>query len=333
MNILILDKTPYENGKCSGEYFKKVVGKNCIKEYIGAYSGYRKDIDETLSVLKQCFPKYYEEVVGKANGLDIDLMEYFTILCPEITGIDLEHCTTVMYKNDSGDITISHNEDDDYIKGNLCFSKINIDENNWFITNDMFNMPFGNGVSLNSFGIIKTINYCHDENINVKHLPRYFLQRHISEANSIEDMIEKCKEMTTASGFHINAIDINKKEAASIEVYSDGIDVKYLNKYYIHTNHFIHGCHGQNPKTDIGSNSIFRLTKCHELLKAQHPISDILEYRSVEDSFEESILQTKDDPYRTLFNLSFCTKDNEIIIKNYIDNETVNIQITDCRKK
>ena len=38
-----------------------------------------------------------------------------------------------------------------------------IDDNNWFVTNDMYNMPFGNGISWNSYGIVKTINYCHDK--------------------------------------------------------------------------------------------------------------------------------------------------------------------------
>ena len=70
--------------------------------------------------------------------------------------------------------------------------------------------------------------------------PRYFLQRHISEAKSIEDLINRCKEMNVASGFHVNAIDINDNIAVSIEVYSNGVNVEYINDYYIHSNHFIH---------------------------------------------------------------------------------------------
>ena len=55
----------------------------------------------------------------------------------------------------------------------------------------MYNMPFGNGVSWNSYGIVKTINYCHDEVKNLDNYPRYFLQRHISEAKSIEQLINE----------------------------------------------------------------------------------------------------------------------------------------------
>jgi hypothetical protein len=76
-------------------------------------------------------------------------------------------------------------------------------------------------MSWNSYGIVKTVNYCHDEDINLDNLPRYFSQRHLTEAKSIDEMISRCKEMKVASGFHINAIDINNNIAVSIEAYSN----------------------------------------------------------------------------------------------------------------
>ena len=182
-------------------------------------------------------------------------------------------------------------------------------------------MPFGNGVSWNSYGIVKTINYCHDDNIDTNNYPRYFLQRHISEATSIDDLIKRCKEMKVASGFHVNAIDINNNVAVSIEVYSDSIDVEYIDDYYVHSNHFIHNDYSLSQVTDNGSNSIFRLNKCNELLKYKeiNEIKAILSYRSKENKFENSVLQTKEDPYMTLFNFSFDTDNkNKIYLNNYL---------------
>ena len=193
----------------------------------------------------------------------------------------------------------------------------------------MYNMPFGNGISWNSYGIVKTINYCHDDNINVNNYPRYFLQRHISEAKSIEDLIKRCKEMKVASGFHVNAIDINTNTAVSIEVYSNGIDIEYIDDYYIHSNHFIHNDYLLNQVTDKGSNSIFRLNKCNEQLKykTMNEIKTILSYRSKENKFENSILQTKEDPYMTLFNFSFDTDNkNKIYLNNYINSEIIELK-------
>lgn len=326
-DILYLNQSPYENGRLSGEYFQKNVKVNIdeIKNDI-----IKNKIEIQFNNLKKEYPKYYDEVIGKADGLGIDRLIYFSILCPEITDINFEHCTTILCKKDNGNYIISHNEDDNYIEGNFCLSKVMIDDNNWFVTNDMYNMPFGNGISWNSYGIVKTINYCHDKNTNLDNYPRYFSQRHISEAKSIDDLIDRCKEMKVASGYHVSAIDINNNIAVSIEVYSNGIDVEYVNDYYVHSNHYIHKDYLNNPKADKGSNSIFRLNKAKELIvngcRNLDTIKNILCYRSDDNKFENSIFQTKEDPYITLFNFSFDSENkNTIYLNSYTNNEMLEL--------
>lgn len=329
-DILYLNNTPYENGKLSGEYFRKNVIINLEEiNNVLLNNDIKNQIVSQLDNLKNEYPKYYDETIGKADGLGIDRLTYFAIMCPEIIDIKFEHCTTIMCKKGNGSFIISHNEDGDYIEGNFCLSKVKIDNDNWFFTNDMYNMPFGNGISWNSYGIVKTINYCHDDNVDIKNHPRYFLQRHISEARSIDDLIKRCKEMKVASGFHVNAIDINNNVAVSIEVYSDSIDVEYIDDYYVHSNHFIHKDYLLNQVTDKESNSIFRLNKCNEQLKykTMNEIKTILSYRSKENKFENSILQTKEDPYMTLFNFSFDTDNkNKIYLNNYINSEIIELK-------
>lgn len=225
MRILNLNGTPYENGKKSGEFFKERLNldiKN-IEEKLYSNTSIKEMVEYQFSKLKEDFPKYYEEVIGKADGLNLDRLVYFSIMCPEIIDLNFEHCTTVVYRKNNGKFMISHNEDDDYISGNFCLSKVKINDKNWFITNDMYNMPFGNGVSFNSYGIVKTINYCHNDNSIANYTPRYFSQRHISESSSIDDLIKRCKEIKNASGYHVTAIDINKNVAVSVEVFNDCI--------------------------------------------------------------------------------------------------------------
>ena len=330
-HILYLNNSPYENGRISGKYFKDKVEINIEKIKTALLDdNIKNSVIKQFNSIKNNYPKYYEETIGKADGLGIDRLLYFAVLCPEIMDINFEHCTTIMCKNSNKKFIISHNEDDEFLEGNFCLSKVKIDNENWFVTNDMYNMPFGNGISWNSFGIIKTINYCHDDNNNISNYPRYFSQRHISEAKSIDDLIKKCGEMKIASGYHVNAIDINKNIAVSIEVYCDRIDVKYINNYYIHANHFIHGEYINNQKTDNGSNSIFRLNKCNDLICVRDRnlknIQDILNYRSQDNKFEKSILQTKDDPYITIFNFSYdCDNKDKIYINCYINNEKIEL--------
>lgn len=327
--ILNLDDSPYENGKVSGEYFKKNVNINFerIKTILNENIEIRRKVELQLEKLRLKFPKYYDEVCGKADGLEVDILVYFGILCPEILDLNFEHCTTIICKNNKGNYIISHNEDDEYLNGNFCLSKVKIDNNNWFVTNDMYNMPFGNGISWNSYGILKTINYCHDDNVKLEYLPRYFSQRHISEASSIDDMIQRCKEIKISSGYHINAIDINNNIAVSIEVHNDYVDVEYIKDVYIHSNHFIHKNNIENFKVDNGSNSIFRFNYATKLLSQSYrtelnDIKKILQYRSDDNLFEKSIFQTKQDPYETIFNFSY-DNENKIYLDVYVNNEKI----------
>lgn len=328
--LLNLNKGAYENGRISGVYFKNIINSSIAKYKSVFYDKVKFEKCKNISnLLKKEFPLYYEEIRGKANGSNVDFDVYFSIMCPEILNLDC-HCTTIVCKKKNGQFIISHNEDDDYVKGNFCISKITTNDG-WFVTNDIYNMPFGNGFSWNSFGIIKTINYCHESNINENKLPRYFSQRHISEAKSIDDLIKRCNDIRPASGYHVTALDINKNIAVSIEVYPDSIDVEYIDNYYIHSNHYIHGNYRNNPVTDEGSNSIFRQNKATELFnkvneKNLKNIKDILDYRDKTDRFEYSIFQTNDDPYITGMNISFDIDNKDVInLSVYPNNELLKL--------
>lgn len=307
--ILYLNEDAYNNGKISGKYFKEIIKEN-IQYYEEKLNNeeYKNQIIKLLNKLQNEYPQYYEEIKGKADGAGVGFIQYFAMMCPELSKVQ-SHCTTIMCKKSNGNFIISHNEDDNYQEGNFAISKINV-SNGWFATNDIWNMPFGNGFSWNSSGIIKTINYTHEPNMNLDNLSRYFSQRHISEANSIEDLIKRTRELKPASGYHVNAIDIKNNIAVSIEVYPDDIDVQYINDYYIHSNHYIHNRYKNNIQTDEGSNSVFRLEKASQLFTKLNDrnllnIKNILDYRSKEDEFENSIFQTYKDPYITGMNFSF----------------------------
>ena len=331
--ILTLNKTPYENGKASGEYFKSVLDPETLEETpLKKRPELKEKCIHMMHKLQTEYPDYYEETIGKADGLGMDHIDYFSIMCPELFNFGFEHCTTIITKKDNSHFILSHNEDDNYIKNNFCLSKVYTDEQNWFMTNDMFNMPFGNGISYNSHGIIKTINYTHEEDVHPNEIPRYYGQRHISEAVSLSDLIERCKEMNTGSGFHVTAIDTNTMEAVSIEVYPDSISIIPVENWYVHTNHYIHNTHKDKPKTDQGSNSIFRLHKATELIqnaeKSVEAIQKILKYRNPENRFDQSILQTTDDPYITLFNFTVDTEDlSHAELEVNVTNEKLKLEI------
>lgn len=317
-DILLLKGTPYEKGFASGAFFKSNIHSDQFKTT--PLQKHPKLKDKCLAMmnkLKLEYPDYYEETIGKADGLEMDRLDYFSLMCPELFSFGFEHCTTIIARKENGHFILSHNEDDLYIDGNFCMSKIYLDDQNWFMTNDMLNMPFGNGISYNSYGIVKTINYTHEEHTLPEYLPRYYGQRHISEAKSLDDLIKRCKEIKTASGFHVTAVDINTLKAVSVEVYPESISVIEINDLYVHTNHYIHHDHYFHQVTDQGSNSIFRLNKASELMKnasrTVKSIKQVLQYRGQDNLFETSILQVAEDPYLTLFNFTIDTESPDML--------------------
>lgn len=330
MEILRLNGTPYENGKISGNFFKKVINKG-MPFYENLLNNLEiKQLSNSLLLkLKDKYPDYYEEIKGKADGAKVNFQAYFLMMCPELFE-KIDHCTTIICKDKDEKFILSHNEDDNYDKDNFCLSKVYTNDG-WFATNDNYNMPFGNGYSWNSFGIIKTINYCFDPYPNLDNFSRYFAQRHISEAKSIDDLIKRCKELKPASGFHVNALDINKNIAVSIEVFCDSVDIKFIDNSFIHSNHFLRGKFSTESAFEEGSNSMFRLIKATELLnktkvKNIRNINNILMYRSKEDVFETSIFQTEKDPYLTGSNFSCSVKDKDYIyITDFVNKEKYKI--------
>jgi hypothetical protein len=140
-------------------------------------------------------------------------------------------------------------------------------------------------------------------------------------------LINRCNEMKVASWFHVNAIDRNNNIAVSIEVHSDGIDVKYIDDYYIHSNHFIHDDYLNNQKEDIWSNSIFRFNKSKELFweNTMEWIQKLLSYRWQDN--QDSILKRNENSHMTLYNFSYDVDNKNVIYLNdYINDEKFELE-------
>jgi len=326
MKKLELNYGYYENAKISGSVFKVLLKEEVCKIDVNKFESKLPKLQAMWDKCERVFPNYMQEVKGRADGADVDAMKYWSLICREIMNIDNPCCTDVMVKT-GDDIILSHNEDSGYAPNNHCISKVYENEN-WFCGLDYYTMPFGNLYTWNSFGIIKTVNWCNDPYENIENIPSVFAQRHISMANSLEDMIERCKAVKPAHGYHVNFVDSNGKRGASIEVYPDGtVEVRELKDFLVHSNHYLYGRFIDAPQPESGLdgyNSMHRYFKARELverLKERTPtlIRSICEYRDKLDRFEYSIFQTLYDPYETGSNFTFSTTDKKVRIKDYIE--------------
>lgn len=306
IQIRDLRGTPYQNGCLSGSYFRDRVRIEVddIVSFMHAFPECCKQMQYQMAQLKNDIPSYYEETIGKADGLGIDRDVYMMLMHPEIMQEGHESCTTIMVRNTDGTFSLCHNEDDIYRKGNLAFVRV-FTEDGWFITNDMYNMPLGNGILIHESGLVRSINYCYDTGHSG--ISRYYCQRHIAGAGTVNDLKTKAMEMTPASGFHVNVIDPACHIGQSIEVRSDGIFCRDVSSFLVHTNHYMYGLQENMYCQQPGGNSIFRYDAVMEQMKKHtewtvEMMSGILDQHT--DDPMTSIFQCHSDDNRTLFR--FC---------------------------
>ncbi|GAA0722032.1 hypothetical protein GCM10008905_13110 [Clostridium malenominatum] len=329
IKLIEVKGSPYERGYKSGVELKYAI-KSCIKAYVDLKNN-KELMDKMLyikALTKEVFPEYLLEVEGRADGAGVDRDLYFLIMCAELLNEGVG-CTTLVFKRKDGTIILGHNEDDNYTPGNSALTKCWNNED-WFVTYDYCNMPFGNAFSFNSHGIVKTINYCYSENVSTKGIPRYFLQRYISEASSLEDFVKRCSIDNRGSGFHAVALDSKTNKALSIEVSANKISVKEIHNHYVHTNHYIHpGIFSVNEEVSAGSTSPFRLKKAGELLEEKinkvgdnisiKDFEEILNYRGKD--YKSSILGIKEEPNFTCSRILYDTKVTDKVWMEFFEGE------------
>lgn len=312
--------SPYERGFQSGKHFAGSL-RNRITSILPRLEDtiLAEQIRDVMRLVKKVFPDYYQEIVGRAAGAGIPLVAYEALMCPELLGEETG-CSTIVYRQPDGSVILSHNEDDDYTPDNFMITRVTLPDGSWFVTNDPDKMPFGNGFSWNSHGIVKTINYTHAIEHDLKELPRYFLQRHISEATSLNDFIDRCNISPCASGFHAIALDINSNVAISVEVCNSKISVKTIQDRFCHANHFIHPeiC-GSQVYVDSVSNSPQRQAIMNQWLDINTQIGreDIRRFLMN----DEELFATINEPYITVVNFTVDTSSKEIILRFFLSNQ------------
>jgi hypothetical protein len=325
------DTTAIGRGKYSGQFFKKYLTNEMNRyEILLDNMEYRGIVEEISAKVKNVFPIYWDEAYGVALGASVDPLAYFASLCKELNEEE-KWCTTIVHRNLNGWI-FSHNEDNDYtLEENCTLSKISTEQGNFLYTIDYATNPFGSGISWNSTKdnksiIIKSINDVTDFKVNVHGIPRGFLWRHISSANSISEAIERCHIKDRASGYHVTFMEVNSTDngrvsISSVEVSPDKVSVKEIQTNYAHSNHYLHeDIVGNKIITNKDSSSLFRLDLANELnnnvlhFKRQN-VLNVLEHRGT--CFKDSIFAIKSDEYSTFANMTVDTAEYKLYLKIY----------------
>ncbi|HEX8036728.1 MAG TPA: C45 family peptidase [Ktedonobacterales bacterium] len=226
----------YDLGLQLGAHFKEAV-QSKVNSIVrnDAWALQLKRSLEYLSVTKEYFPHYVQEIAGYARGADVDFLECWTqSLEDEFSLYREDHCTSIV-TNDGK--LISHNEDwANDAAHDICVLQKTIGNLTILELNYIYTLG-GNSASINSSGYIHLINTLTHSDWQIG-VPRNVIARFMSET---QDPIQDFKRFTSlkrATGYNHNIINMGGKLWNIESTAREQIMVE-LASPFVHTNHYL----------------------------------------------------------------------------------------------
>lgn len=323
--------TEYEMGLKIGKVFRSYL-QHEIKIYDNKIMNPNvlSSVKSMENKLRTEFPKYLDEIYGRADGAKVSRDSILLMFFPEIyNGTD--GCTTLMLKKENGTFLFSHNEDEkNYTSENIGLIKYIYDDY-WIIGYTLAKRLTGSAFSYNSYGLVFSSNYIYDSKIDLENISRYIMVRDIISSKNIDDVIEKMKNHKVASAFSMNILDTNLNRAVNIEKDIDEFYIKEIDNRYARSNHFILK-DKDLPEKPVSSN--FRYNKTNELINKLdnksstiEDLINILKYES--DEYFETVFKNPDkykDKSITCANFSYDNESKMIYIKDYLSKSEIKLK-------
>lgn len=212
-----------------------------LKKFANADRGGR--VTPFVEALKRHFPQYLDELTGMAQGAEADLDDLLIInLNPELNAMmqtaKEEDCSTVVVRNKDR-VLLGHNEDgsEEYL-GLMFLLRAQTPNGTRFMTLCYPGLIPGNGPGINSHGLIHTCDYIGNKQWRAG-VPRYFIDRAILEARSIDEAASIASHQARAYSQAHNLISFREKQAVMIETSVSQALVREVKGMVARANHYL----------------------------------------------------------------------------------------------
>src|SRR5574344_683484 len=223
-----------EANKKLGNIFAKSIQKEIAKIDLLPNSFY-----VAKEKLLKTYPKYYQEIIDRAEGANVDADKYLFLISHELKEKYFDRCSDIIVKKDNKHILLGHNEDGTYDINNSALVKYKTN-NGWYIEYATYDALAGTTFIYNNYHLLYTVNYVYVENSKIDEISSWFLLRSIVNCKNINQILLKLSQVKCASGFNINVVDLKSGKAFSIELMYNRIFYKEIHTVFIHTNHYLH---------------------------------------------------------------------------------------------
>ena len=187
-----------------------------------------------LAPTLEAFPQYIEELKGYAEGAGV-AFEQLWALSLEDELLDQEKCTTFI--TNKGRL-IGQNEDwSAEVRDSVCVLKKTIGDLT-ILELFYFNTLGGNAISINSNGVIQTINTLTQTDKRPAGIPRNVIARWLSESKDPEQDLQKFPQLRRSAGFSHTLIN-PKGEIWNIEASAEKEIISRVSAPFVHTNNYL----------------------------------------------------------------------------------------------
>lgn len=186
------------------------------------------------------FPRYWEEIEGLADGLQLPLDEVFMWNCrgDYVHQQSVDGCTTVFGPTSGGTI-IAHNEDGfPQLRGH-CALLHAIPKSGLAFNSFVYpgSLP-GHTLAVNERGLVATVNNIRPASIPVG-IPRQILGRATLDARTIDEAIAMVTRTDRAGAFHHTFGQAGSARVVSVEASAEGSNISEVQWPEGHSNHLV----------------------------------------------------------------------------------------------
>ena len=248
---------PYEVGFELGRFGSVVVNEYLTKTQAWAGIIAHRHDPRVLRMHEQVqeqFPRYWMEIMGLANGLDLPFEEVFAWNCRgDIRALAPDGCTTVQVPGARR--IIAHNEDGDPgFQGHCALVRISSAGGTPFTAFVYPGSLPGHTFAETDAGLVQTVN-------NIRALdagngiPRMVLTRAMLDCQNLDEAVTLLQTSERAGAFHVTLAAVGDPRLLSVEFTAETCSLQEIMVPSAHANHLIHDETAHIRQTVTGSSA------------------------------------------------------------------------------
>lgn len=238
-----LDGSAYAIGRGLGVFGRDAVHEHLRPLALWQYLALQAQTPAALQMRQQVrteFPRYWQEIEGLADGLQLPLDEVFMWNCrgDYVHEQSVDGCTTVFGPTRAGTL-IAHNEDGlPQLKGHCALLHATPESGLAFSSFIYPGSLPGHTLAINERGLVATVNNIRPARIPAG-IPRQILARATLDAGSIDEAIAVVTRTDRAGAFHHTFGQVGSARVVSVEASAEGSNVSEIQWPAGHSNHLV----------------------------------------------------------------------------------------------